>query len=179
MQLVARGEQSRGRHRHAGGNAHVAEQRISAERKGQHAGDCRRRGEISSGLVLVASEEGDDGAVCGERHAENDGDARGASRLLFRQGLRQSSDHTAEEARKRERADSRRAAARRRSAPAPAAFEPDQEADAEREGKAGNQLLEVHGRPGHQIRTVLGVIGPNVYTRVRAALPGRTALRAT
>src|SRR5262249_49443360 len=57
---------------------------------------------------------------------------------------------------------SRRAAPWRRSAPAPAAFEPDQEADAERDGKAGKQLLKVHGRPGHQIRTVLGVIGPNV-----------------
>src|SRR6478672_1888288 len=38
-------------HRRAGGNAHVAEQRISAERKGQHARDCRRRGEMSGGLV--------------------------------------------------------------------------------------------------------------------------------
>ena len=80
----------------------------------------------------------------------------------FRQGLRQRGDHAAEQARERERADSRRAAPWRCSAPAPAAFEPDQEADAERDGKAGNQLLKVHGRPGHQIRSVLGVIGPNV-----------------
>ena len=158
----SRAAKSRRRDCRAGGNAHVAEQRISAERKGQHAGDCRRRREVSSGLVLVASEERDDGAVCGERHAENDGEARGASRRLFRQGLRQRGDHAAEQARERERADSRRAAPWRCSAPAPAAFEPDQEADAERDGKAGNQLLKVHGRPGHQIRSVLGVIGPNV-----------------
>src|SRR5262249_55145465 len=82
----------------AGGNANVAAPRISAGRKGQRAGGGRCRGEISSGLVLVASEERDDGAVCGEGHAENDGEARGASRLLFRQGLRQRTDHAAEQA---------------------------------------------------------------------------------
>src|SRR5262249_18889917 len=98
----------------------------------------RRRGEMSGGLVLVASKEGDDDAVGGERHAENNGEARWAARLLFRQGLRQRSDHAAEQAREREGADSRGAAARRGAAPAPAAFEPDQEANAERDAKAGN-----------------------------------------
>src|SRR5262249_11651817 len=61
-----------------------------------------------------------------------------------------------------ESAVSRRAAPRRGPAPAPAAFEPDQEANAERDGKAGNQLVQVHGWPGNQSGTVLGVTGPNV-----------------
>src|SRR5262249_59993840 len=62
-------------------------------------------------------------------------------------------------------ADSQGAAARRGAAPAPAAFEPDQEANAERDAKAGNQLVEVHGRPGNQIRTALGVTGPSVLVK--------------
>ena len=93
---------------------------------------------MSGGLVLVASEEGDDGAVGGERHAEDNREGRGADGLLFRQGQRQRGDHAAEQTREREGADSRRAAARCSSAPAPAAFEPDQEANAERDAKAGN-----------------------------------------
>src|SRR5262249_24123710 len=126
---------------------------------------CRRLPSLprsSSGPVLVASEEAEDDAVCGERHAEKDGEARGASQLLFRQSLRQRSNHAAEQARKPARADSRRAAPRRGPAPAPAAFEPDQEANAERDGKAGNQLVQVHGWPGNQSGTVLGATGPNV-----------------
>src|SRR5437870_5421675 len=84
-----RGGPSRWPHRRGGGNAPGGGERISAESKGQHAGDCRRRGEMSGGLVLGASEEGDDGAVGGERHAENNGEGRGAAYLLFRHGQRQ------------------------------------------------------------------------------------------
>ena len=157
MKLFARCQQGRGRHGGASGNSHITEECISSKRKGQHAGDCRRCRQTSSRPVLVATEQGDGEAVSGERQAEDNaaGDAWGLPQPLFRQGLRQSSGQAAEQTRDRERADSRGAAAGLRFASAPAPFEPDQEPDAEREAKAGNQLVEVHGpvRPSNRGRS--------------------------
>ena len=152
VQLLPQREQPRGGDRDPGGDPHVAEDRIGAERKGQHAGHRGGGGEAPGGRVLVAAEDGDDDAISGERRAEDDrpAEARGPAG-----GLRQNGDQAAEQPRDCKSADARGATARPRPARAPAPLQPDQQADAEGKRKAGDQVLQVHERSGRHIRMVL------------------------
>ena len=84
MKLFSKGEQARGGDRGAGGNSQIAEQRISAKSKSQHAGNRSGRRESSDRPVLVASEDRNDRCIGGEAKAENDtsDDASGTARSL-------------------------------------------------------------------------------------------------
>ena len=84
VKLFSKGTQARGGDRGADGNSQIAEQRISAKSKSQHAGDrsgCRKS---SDRPVLVATEKGHDRRIGGEAKAENDtaDDARCTARCV-------------------------------------------------------------------------------------------------
>jgi len=65
VKLFSKGEQARGRDCCAGGNPQIAEQRISARSKSQHASD-RSGGRVSFNRpVLVAGEESNDRRIGG------------------------------------------------------------------------------------------------------------------
>jgi hypothetical protein len=84
VKVFSKGKQARGGDRGADGNSQIAEQRISAKSKSQHAGDRSGRRDSSDRPVLVASEDRNDRRIGREAKAENDSTdgARGTARCL-------------------------------------------------------------------------------------------------
>ena len=72
MKLFSKGEQARGRDCCAGGYPQIADHRISAKSKSQHASDRSGGRESSNRPVLIAGEESNDRRIGGEAKAEND-----------------------------------------------------------------------------------------------------------
>ena len=144
MERFADGEQEGGRDGRGGGDPDVAEERVGAEREGQHAGDRGRGRDRLRRPVLVPAEGCDDGRICREGETEGDAPARV---LAAAQAVGDRAGDAAHEAGEGEGADAGGTAAVIGLAGAPAPLQADQESDAERE-RDPRKLVEVHDGGG-------------------------------
>jgi hypothetical protein len=133
VQLLAQRQQRCGGDRSGSGDPHVADDRIGGEREGQHAGD-RGRGRVTAACpALLQREQREHGRVTCKSDGDDDAAARARS-AAQRHGER--AGRAAEQPGDGEGADAGGAPSGLDVARPPATLEPDQEPNAERDGKS-------------------------------------------
>jgi len=123
-------------------NAHIPDQRIGAQRKGEHGSDCGRRRVRARRPILLAAEQRNHRREGGKARAKDDSpsDARRAAVGCLRDRARDSAKQTGN----CEGTDAGGAAAGLRRPPLPGALKSDHESDADRECRSSQQLIEFH-----------------------------------